>query len=61
MKEFTYGEKIVLYIYVHESSDVHKSANKVYDRNDDGDFNITPNTTQISNLYIRKSSTYIEN
>lgn len=28
---------------------------------EDGDFDITNNTTQISNLYIRKRSTYIEN
>lgn len=61
MKEYVYDEKVILYTYVHESSDVHRSANKVFDRNDDGDFDITANTTQISNMYIRKSSTYIEN
>ena len=61
INEYTYDGKHVLYIYVYESSDVHKTANKIYDRNEDGDFNITTNTTQISNLYIRKSSTYIEN
>ena len=61
INEYTYNGKHVLYIYVYESSDVHKTANIIYDRNEDGDFNITTNTTQISNLYIRKSSTYIEN
>lgn len=61
IKEYMYKEKHILYIYVHESSDVHKTANKIYDRNEDGDFDITNNTTQISNLYIRKRSTYIEN
>ena len=61
IKEYTYEGKVILYVYVHESSDVHKSANKIFDRNEDGDFDITANTTQISNLYIRKSSTYIEN
>ena len=61
IKEYLYEEKHILYIYVHESSDVHKTANKIYDRNEDGDFDITNNTTQISNLYIRKRSTYIEN
>lgn len=61
IKEYAIGEKHILYIYVYESSDVHKTANKIYDRNEDGDFEITTNTTQISNLYIRKSSTYIEN
>ena len=61
IKEYVVDGKHILYIYVYESSDVHKTANKIYDRNEDGDFDITTNTTQISNLYIRKSSTYIEN
>ena len=55
-KEYMYEEKHILYIYVHESSDVHKTAYKIYDRNEDGDFDITNNTTLISNLYIRKRS-----
>lgn len=61
IKEYIIDGKHILYIYVYESSDVHKTANKIYDRNEDGDFDITTNTTLISNLYIRKSSTYIEN
>lgn len=60
IKEYVYEGKHILYIYVYESSDVHKTANKIFDRNEDGDFDITSNTTLISNLYIRKSSTYIE-
>ena len=61
IKEYSVDDKIILYIYVYESSDVHKSAGKIFDRNEDGDYNITNNTTLVSNLYIRKSSTYIEN
>ena len=61
IKEYICEEKHILYIYVHESSDVHKTANKIFDRNEDGDYDITNNTTLISNLYIRKRSTYIEN
>lgn len=61
IKEYIYEEKNILYIYVYESSDVHKTVNKIFDRNEDGDFDITSNTSLISNLYIRKSSTYIEN
>ncbi len=61
IKEYIYDKKHILYIYVYESSDVHKTANKIYDRNEDGDFDITNNTTLISELYIRKRSTYIEN
>ena len=54
IKEYVYNDKHILYIYVHESSDVHKTANKIFDWNEDGDFDITNNTTLISNLYIRK-------
>ena len=61
IKEYIYDEKHILYIFIHESSEVHKTANKIYDRNEDGDFDITNNTTLISNLYIRKRSTYMEN
>ena len=61
MKEYQKEGKHILYVYVHESSDVHKTANKIFDRNEDGDFDITNNTTQVSDLYIRKRSTYIEN
>ena len=61
MKEYLFEAKEILYIYVYESSDVHRTANKIYDRNEDGDFDITGNTSLISQLYIRKSSTYIEN
>ena len=61
IKEYVVEDRHILYIYVYESSDVHKTANKIYDRNEDGDFDITTNTALISNLYIRKSSTYIEN
>lgn len=61
MKEYLYKGKEILYVYVYESSDVHRTANKIYDRNEDGNFDITGNTSLISQLYIRKSSTYIEN
>lgn len=60
-KEYSVDDKVILYIYVYESSDVHKSAGKIYDRNEDGDYDITNNTTLVSDLYIRKSNTYIEN
>ena len=54
IKEYVYNERHILYIYVYESSDVHKTGNKIYDRNVEGDFDITNNTTLISNLYIHK-------
>ncbi len=61
IKEYQYQDKIILYIYVYESSDVHRSANKIFDRNQDGDYDITRNTSLVANLYIRKDNTYMEN
>lgn len=61
IKDYSYNEKIILHIYVYESSDVHRTANIIYDRNEDGDFDITNNTTLVSDLYVRKRNTYTEN
>lgn len=61
IKEYECDYKYILYIYVYESSDVHKTGNKIFDRMEDGDYDITGNTVLISNMYTRKSSTYIEN
>jgi len=53
--------KLILYSFIPESSQVHKCSGKIYDRNQDGDFNISENTNLISNMYIRKQATYTEN
>ncbi len=44
-----------------ESSQVHRCSGKIYDRNEDGDFNITDNTNLVSSLYIRKQTNFSEN
>jgi ATP-dependent DNA helicase RecG len=50
----------VIYIQIPASSQVHKTANTVFDRSDDGDFKITqPN--RIAELYNRKRNYYTEN
>lgn len=61
LEEIEINDKIILHCYIPESSSVHKCCTRVYDRNEDGDYDITDNPTLVSNLYIRKSSTYIEN
>ena len=53
------GKKI-LYIYVPDSPEVHRSAGKIYDRNYEGDFDITDNTHLVTNLYIRKKNIHFE-
>ncbi|MBI4726995.1 putative DNA binding domain-containing protein [candidate division TA06 bacterium] len=53
--------KTVIYIFVPESSQVHRCNGKIFDRNEDGDFNITDNSTLVTALYIRKQTSYTEN
>jgi len=53
--------KPILRIYVPESSQVHRCNGRIYDRNEDGDFDITDNTRQVADLYQRKQATYSEN
>jgi len=54
------GQKI-LRIYVPESSQVHRCNGRIYDRNEDGDFDITDQTVQVARLYQRKQVSYSEN
>ncbi len=61
IEEVRYEGKPLLYIYVPESSQVHRYANRIFDRNDNGDFDITDNTTLVSDLYNRKQTSYSEN
>ena len=55
------GGKTLLYVYVPESSQVHRCNGRIYDRNEDGDFDITGNNTLVSALFLRKQTSYSEN
>ncbi len=55
------GGKRLLCIQVAESSQVHRCNGRIYDRNEDGDFDITDNTALVAALYQRKRATYSEN
>jgi ATP-dependent DNA helicase RecG len=61
IEEVDIDGKMILYINVPESSQVHRCKGKILDRNEDGDLNITDNTTLVSELYGRKQSSYTEN
>lgn len=61
IKDYKIDNKIILYIFVYEGSDCYRTKNNVFDRNEDGDFNITGNSSLIASIYVRKSNTYIEN
>ncbi|MDD3308217.1 MAG: putative DNA binding domain-containing protein [Acetobacterium sp.] len=53
--------KTILYVFVPESSQVHRCNGRIFDRNEDGDLDITDNTNLVSVLYLRKQSGYTEN
>ena len=46
--------KPLLVIHVRESSQVHHYNGRIYDRNEDGNFDITDRTAQEAQLYLRK-------
>src|SRR5690606_13585352 len=54
------GKKIV-YVYVPQSSQVHSVGGKIFDRNEDGDLDITKHADRVSQMYLRKQATFIEN
>ncbi len=50
---------LLLYVYVPQSSQVHRSGGVVFDRGHEGDFRVLDNTS-ISHLYTRKSGYFSE-
>ena len=60
IKEYELNGKIILHIYVNESSSVHRTNGKVFDRNEDGDYEVKQ-PERIANMYIRKQEFYTEN
>lgn len=61
IEEMQIDNKTILKIFVPESSQVHRCNGRIYDRNEDGDFDITDYTNQVAGLYQRKQATYSEN
>ena len=61
LAEYTIDGKLVLHVRVPESSQVHRCGSRIYDRNADGDYDITDNTLMVAALYTRKQRTYTEN
>ena len=59
--EFEIDSKTILHVYVPESSQVHNTNRRIFDRNEDGDFDITDNTDLVAAMYIRKQREYTEN
>lgn len=57
--EYNDGVKVIV-VQVPSSSQVHRTAGKVFDRSTDGDFELRTDA-EISTLYLRKSTLYSEN
>lgn len=60
IEEFEYEGMTLLWVYVPPTSTVEKCVNRIYDRNEDGDMDITDSPIQLQNMYNRKSNTYVE-
>ncbi|GEP97994.1 ATP-dependent DNA helicase RecG [Chitinophaga cymbidii] len=54
-------DRKIIHLYIPESSQVHNTNGRIFDRNDDGDFDITKHADQVAKLYLRKQTTYSEN
>lgn len=61
IEELNVDGKILLQVYVPESSQVHRCNGRIYDRNEDGDFDITDHTRLVAEMYHRKQANYTEN
>lgn len=61
IEEYQVHGKLVLYVYIPESSQVHRCNGRIFDRNEDGDLDITDHTRLVSTLYHRKQTSYTEN
>lgn len=56
LQEIYLDGKLVLYVYVPESSEIHKLNNHfIFERTDEGDRNITDNSYAVKRLYNRKT------
>lgn len=61
IEEFEYQDKLLLWTYVPPASMVIRCSGRVYDRNDEGDFDITDSPIQMENMYARKTGAFSEN
>ena len=59
IKEYEIENKIILHIYVNEGTEVYRTNGKVFDRNEDGDYEMKY-AGRIVNIYLRKHYFYTE-
>lgn len=61
LTDYVIDGKVVLHVHIPESANVHRCCGRIYDRNEDGDYDVTDNTQIVADMYIRKQHTYTEN
>ena len=59
-EEYEIDGKIILYVYVPKSSQVHTCNKIVYDRVEDADVDITKSASHLEEVYLRKQSDFTE-
>ena len=60
LSEVEIDDYLLLYVYVPVSSQIQSCSGRIYDRNEDGDFDITNSADLVAQLAMRKSSAYTE-
>lgn len=60
MEQFEIDGKIILYAFIPTTPDVHRLSGRIFDRNEDGDIDITKNTNMVAQMYTRKTNAYTE-
>ncbi|MDR2524671.1 MAG: putative DNA binding domain-containing protein [Oscillospiraceae bacterium] len=60
LDEVAHDGKHMLHAYIPVSSQIQSCSSRIYDRNEDGDFDITNSTDLVAQLSVRKSSQFTE-
>ncbi|MDR1687987.1 MAG: putative DNA binding domain-containing protein [Clostridiales bacterium] len=60
LEEAEYERKHLLHAYIPVSSQIQSCSGKIYDRGEDGDFDITNSTDLVAQLAVRKSGQFTE-
>lgn len=60
LEEIEYEGKLLLWVFVPPTSTVQKCSGRIFDRNEDGDMDISDSAVQVENMYKRKSAIYAE-
>jgi ATP-dependent DNA helicase RecG len=60
LEEVILDGKLLLYVYVPVSSQIQSCSGRIYDRNEDGDFDITNSADLVAQLSLRKSKQFTE-